>query len=122
MENFVDSDSKFYQNLRESGIKEKGKYATTDKLAGIMKERKLSLSKLGALAKVADSTVGAARAGKRISIKKADQIAETLMVKTNDIFTVCESTEGLADKTVLHHHNAGQYLFPRHKDRCRGGK
>jgi len=94
----------FYQNLREPGIKEKGRYATTDKLAGIMKERRLSLAKLAALAKVADSTVGAARSGKRISTEKAEQIAAALKLRVDDLFIRCDTTDGLADKTVLHHH------------------
>jgi len=37
------------------------------------------------------------------------------MVKTNDIFTVCESTEGLADKTVLHHHNLISVILAKAK-------
>ena len=94
----------FYQNLKEDGIKEKGRYATSDKLASIMKERGLSLGKLAKQANVAPATVATARDGKRISISKGEQIAAALQIKTTDLFVLCESTTGLADKTIRHHH------------------
>jgi len=94
----------FYLNLKEGGIKEKGRFAISDKLAGIMTENKLSACKLATQAKVAQATVRSARDGNRVSIEKAKQIAEALSLKTEDVFSVSESTTGLADRTILHHH------------------
>jgi len=93
-----------YQNLRESGVKEKGRYAVAKGLDDLIKKRKLTKGKVAALAGVAASTVGAACAGNRISIEKAGQIAAALVVPMDSIFEAYNDTSGLAEKTVLHHH------------------
>ena len=53
---------------------------------------------------IAASTVRTARDGNRISIEKATKIASALQVDLKELFQVCESTTGLSDKTILHHH------------------
>jgi integrase len=90
--------------LKEDGIKESGQYATSNKLAGIMKERKLSRGSLALQANVAGATIAVARDSKRIRIGKAEQIAVALQLKTSDVFTLNRKTTGLADRTILHHH------------------
>lgn len=94
----------FYQNLRESGVKEKGRWAVSTALDAVMLERKLTRDRLAKLAGVAPSTVGVARKGQRISVEKAKEIARALEMNSDDIFQICASTSGLSDKTVLHHH------------------
>ncbi|MFV0518494.1 MAG: tyrosine-type recombinase/integrase [Aminipila sp.] len=94
----------FYQNLREAGVKEKGRWAVSTGLDALMTERKLTRDRVSKLAGIAPSTVGVARKGDRISIEKAQQIADALELSIEEIFQVCESTSGLSDKTILHHH------------------
>lgn len=94
----------FYQNLREAGVKEKGRYAVASGLAALMTNRKITRDKLSAMAGVAPSTVGVARKGDRISLEKAQQIATALEVEADAIFQVYESTGCLSDKTIHHHH------------------
>ena len=94
----------FYKNLAESGIKDKGRYAVSCGLDELMDERKITRDKLSKLAGVAPVTVGVARRGERISIECAGKIAVALDVPTKQIFTLQESTSGLSDKTILHHH------------------
>lgn len=94
----------FYKNLKESGIKEKGRYATSNKLASILEERNLSKAFVSSEAGIAASTVGVACRGERISIEKANAITAALKLSTNQVFTLCEGTTGLSDKTIHHHH------------------
>lgn len=96
--------NEFYQNLREAGVKEKGRWAVSTALDTLMTERKLTRDKVSKLAGVAPSTVGVARKGNRISVEKAQQIADALEVNVGEIFEICESTSGLSDKTIRHHH------------------
>lgn len=52
---------------KEGGIKDNGRYATTNKLPSIIKERKMSNAGLSKLAGCAASTVGLACRGNRIA-------------------------------------------------------
>jgi integrase len=94
----------FYRNLAEAGINSRGTYAISNKLADIMKERKLSRAGLGKAVGMASATVSAAARGKHISLKKAAEICEGLNLPLNQVFTIYESETGLSDKTILHHH------------------
>lgn len=94
----------FYQNLQESGVKEKGRYAVAKDLAKLMDDRKLTRDAVAKLAGVAPSTVGVARKGQRVTIEKAAQISAAVGVDVKQAFTLAESTSGLSDKTILHHH------------------
>ena len=94
----------FYANMKEDGIKDKGRYAVSCGLDKLMDERNITRDRLSKLANVAPSTVGVARDGKRISIEVAGKIANALDVPVKQIFTVDDSTSGLSDKTILHHH------------------
>ena len=94
----------FYQNLRECGVKEKGRFAVASGLNNLIQKRKLSKGAVARLSGVASATVGAACAGSRISVEKAAQIAAALSVPLDSIFESHESTSGLSEKTVLHHH------------------
>lgn len=94
----------FYKNLREDGVKERGCYAVSSKLAGLLKERKLSRAKAAALTGVSAATIGTANLGRHISIESAGKIAAGLGKKPEELFTIHAETSGLSDKTVLHHH------------------
>lgn len=94
----------FYKNLREKGIKERGSYAVSSKLADVLKEKKVSRIKAGELSGVSAATVGVAAAGKHISIDSARKIAAALNKKPEELFTLYTETTGLSDKSVLHHH------------------
>ena len=95
----------FYKNLAEPGIKEKGCYAVSpQKLEKQRVLKKMTKTALAKAAGVAPATVGSACAGQRISIEKADQIAKAFDVETKALFDVSETSAGLSDKTILHHH------------------
>ncbi|MDL2219384.1 tyrosine-type recombinase/integrase [Ruminococcaceae bacterium OttesenSCG-928-O06] len=94
----------FYKSLAEPGVKNKGQYAVSEKLNDIMGERKLSRGALGKLADIAPSTVSSAAQGKRVSIEKAQAIADVLGADIDTIFTVVKDTEGLSPRTIRHHH------------------
>jgi len=94
----------FYKNLAEDGIKDKGRYAVACGLDGLMKDKNITRDRLSKLARVAPSTVGVARMGKKINVLSAEKIADALDVPIKQIFTMQESTTGLSDKTILHHH------------------
>ncbi|MBS5480797.1 MAG: site-specific integrase [Clostridiales bacterium] len=94
----------FYKNLREKGIKERGSYAVSSRLANVLKEKKISRIKAGELSGVSAATVGVAAAGKHISIDSARKIAAALNKKPEELFTLYTETTGLSDKSVLHHH------------------
>jgi len=95
----------FYKNLAEPGIKEKGCFAfSSDKLEKQRIERKMTKTALSAASGVAFATIHAACAGDRISIEKACQIAKALDMETKTLFELSESTTGLSDTTILHHH------------------
>ena len=94
----------FYKNLREKGIKERGSYAVSSRLANVLKEKKISRIKAGELSGVSAATVGVAAAGKHISIDSARKIAAALNKKPEELFTLYTETTGLSDKSVLHQH------------------
>jgi len=94
----------FYQNLKETGVKEKGRWAIATSLGDVIKARRLSLDKVANMAAIAPATVGTARRGKQISIEKATQIAEALGLDVSHLFQVCDKTTGLSEKTIRHHH------------------
>ena len=94
----------FYANLKEDGIKDKGRYAATCGLDNLMDEKKLTRDRVSKLAGIAPSTVGVARSGKQISIECAKKIAAVFDVPVKRIFTIDDNTCGLSDKTILHHH------------------
>ncbi len=95
----------FYKNLAEPGIKEKGCYAISPKkLEKHRPAKKMTKTALAKAAGIAPATVGSACAGQRISIEKAKQIADALGLETKALFDIVETTTGLADKTIHHHH------------------
>jgi len=94
----------FYANLKEDGINKKGSFAVSNGLGELMKEMALTRDRLSKLAGLAPSTVGVARSGKRISVETAEKIAVALGVSSSQIFTIDYETDGLSDKTILHHH------------------
>lgn len=94
----------FYKNLSEAGINQRGRYAVSDKLNRLMKERKLSRTALGTLAGISAATISAAARGQKVSLETAKKIAAVLQVKTPGLFPLHNDTTGLSDKTILHHH------------------
>jgi integrase len=94
----------FYKNLAEAGMNERDRFAISDKLDKIMKDRGLGRAALGKKAGLSASTVStAARAGK-VNLETAKKICVALNAKMNELFILHEDTSGLSEKTVLHHH------------------
>jgi len=90
----------FYKNLAENGIKNKGRYA----IANDLDKFDISIAKLSKMSGLASATISVARSGQRISIKSAEKIAFALEIPTKQLFTLHENTNGLADRTIFHHH------------------
>ncbi len=93
-----------YRHLAESGMNERDRYAVSDKLDAVMKDRHLSRATLGKLARLSASTVSAAARKQKINPETAKKISDALKLKIDDVFTLHESTLSLSDKTILHHH------------------
>lgn len=94
----------FYKNLREDGIKERGGYAISSKLAPFLKEKALSREKAAKITGVSAATIGTANLGRHISIESAEKIAKAFNMKVEELFIIHSKTTGLSDKTILHHH------------------
>ena len=95
----------FYKNLMEPGIRLGAGIATTKiDLAAWLKQNKKTRAGIAEVAGVAASTVSAAAQGKPIQETKAVAIANAMGKKTNEVFTVEQNMEPLADKTVLAYH------------------
>ena len=94
----------FYKNLKEGGVKTPGTHALSDKLDRIITDRKIKRKDLAALASIAPNAITVARRGGRISIESAEKISAALGMPVRHVFNLNETTSGLSDKTVLHHH------------------
>ena len=95
----------FYKNLAEPGIRIGAGSATARiDLADWIKEHKTSRAAIGEAAGVAASTVSAATLGKPIQEAKAIAIAKAMGMPMDEVFTVEQNTEPLADKTILAYH------------------
>ena len=96
---------KFYNNLRENGIKQVGSYAVAINLRSIMKQQKLTQKKLAELAGVSSTTISSAcKENGHISIESAEKITDALKIPITKVFQVQKETGGLSSKTILHHH------------------
>lgn len=95
---------KFYNNLRENGIKRVGAYASSDKISEILISKSISRKRLAELSGLSSTTVSAACKGERISTESAEKIAEALKMPINQLFNLHTETTGLSSKTLLHHH------------------
>ena len=91
------------KNLGEAGVKQCG-YAEDNGFSNLLSKKKLSYAAVSRLSGVAASTVSAVCNGRHISIEKAQQLAGAFNCKTEDLFKLNISSEGLSDKTILHHH------------------
>jgi len=94
----------FYKNLKEGNINFVGSYATSDKLDRIIAEKKILKKELIILANISEKTLIIARKDEKISIESANKIANALKIPVNQLFELHETTSGLSDKTILHHH------------------
>ncbi|MBR6618522.1 MAG: helix-turn-helix transcriptional regulator [Oscillospiraceae bacterium] len=94
----------FYQNLRESGIKQVGSYAYTIKLEKILKQQDFTREAFAKLCGLSSATISTACKGKHISIASAEKNAAVPGVSVKQIFEIHAETSGLAGKTILHYH------------------
>ena len=95
----------FYKNLTEPGIRLGAGIATAKiDLTAWLKQNKKTRVGIAEAAGVAASTVSAAAQGKPIQETKAEAIAKAMGKKLNDVFTVEQNMEPLADKTILAYH------------------
>ena len=95
---------KFYNNLRENGIKRVGAYASSDKISEILLSKSISRKKLAELSGLSSTTISSACKANRISTESAEKIADALKIPVNQLFNLHTETTGLSSKTILHHH------------------
>lgn len=96
---------KFYNNLRENGVKKIGSYAIAKGLKDIMKTKGVSRNELSELAGISVATItSACREGNHVSIETAEKISAALRIPVKKLFELHEETTGLSSKTILHHH------------------
>jgi integrase len=94
----------FYKNLSEAGVKQTTPRAVTQKLADLIKEKKITKVSLAATSGVSTTTISTACKGKNINLSCAEKIAFALDMDTKSIFTTIHEKETLSDKTILYHH------------------
>lgn len=95
----------FYQNLRESGIRQSGAKARAKiDIAAWLKRKKLSRAEIARRAGLSASTVSTAVSGDSVSCETAEAIAQAMGVKLESVFIVAKNTDPLSEKTVLEHH------------------
>lgn len=95
---------KFYNNLRENGIKRVGAYASSDKISEILLSKSISRKKLAELSGLSSTTISSACKANRISTESVEKIADALKIPVNQLFNLHTETTGLSSKTILHHH------------------
>lgn len=93
----------FYKNLAEAGMNRRDRHAVSEKLAGLMEERKISRGALGKLAGISPATASAAARGQPVNVSTAEKISTALEQSVKELFTLQEGG-GLSEKTILHHH------------------
>ena len=97
--------SQFYSNLREKGISQRGKYASSSKLGKLIEELGLTKAEVARKAGVSATTVSTAcKKDRKISIEAAEKISCALDMPVEKVFSVHTDTNGYSSKTVLHHH------------------
>jgi len=79
---------KFYKNLAEAGVNDRGNYVVSDKLGGILKKRKLSRASVAKAAGISAATVGAAARCGHISPPKGTAICRALNLPLDKVFAV----------------------------------
>ena len=94
----------FYKNLAEDGIKKVEPSAVSDKLPGLLKEKKLTRAAMSETAGVSAVTVTAVCQGKSVKLETAKKIAAALDMDVSKLFKVTEKHEALADKTLRHYY------------------
>ena len=94
----------FEAQLLESGAKQNGGYAIDNGFSDMLKEKGLSKAEAARRSGVPASTISAVCNGKHIQISNADKLAAAFGTPAEKLFEIHNASEGLSDKTVLHHH------------------
>lgn len=96
--------TQFYNNLKESGIREDVKYKSKINFREFMDSHSLTKSKLSEQSDVSVYSIGSVIAGDNVNYETALKISDSLNMKLEDIFTPADDTKTLSDKTVHHYH------------------
>lgn len=94
----------FYANLAEKGVRTGTDKAHTDSLTPLLKEKKLSNTKLAALAGLSESTVSATARGKQVSLATATAIARAFRKRVDELFVIESNITPLSGKTISQYH------------------
>lgn len=93
----------FEEQLRRAGAK-KGGYAVDKSFTTLISELQISKAEAARRSGVGAATISAVCCGKHFSIDTANKIATAFKHEPSELFDIHELLEGLADKTILHHH------------------
>lgn len=94
----------FEAQLLEAGAKQSGSYAIDNGFADMLKIKRLSKAEAARRSGVAASTISAACNGNHIQINIAEKLATIFGMTAEKLFELHKVSEGLSDKSVLHHH------------------
>jgi len=100
----ADHLKKFYANLREDGMNQRGRYAVSDCLDKIRKTNKLTIDALALQAGISSATASAACKGTHVSVVSANKIAIALSADTDKLFKIERGQEKLSDVCIKQHH------------------
>lgn len=95
----------FYNNLKDTGIREDIKYKLIKDIRPIMREKSLSQSTLARLSDMGVSTVRSAVNGNNVSKRTAEKICEALGVRMKEYFTAAEEPKPLSNSTIQFYHH-----------------
>lgn len=95
----------FYKNLAEEGVREDIKYKANCDLRALIKEKKLTLSKVSDMAGLGSRTLTVAVSGQNITKNSAAAIAEALCEPLDSLFIATDEGKTLSSSTVHYYHN-----------------
>lgn len=95
----------FYKNLAEEGVREDIKYKASCDLRALIKDKKLTLSKVADMAGLGGRTLTVAVGGQNITKKSAVAIAEALCEPLDSLFIATDEGKTLSSSTVHYYHN-----------------
>lgn len=103
----------FYQNLQESGIRNRTTAVCKIDLQAQIGTQRGALTAFSRKAGVSRATINQALAGKPINKESADAIAQAVKMKTSKVFTLTTHSDPLAPASVISYHRTLSSILGR---------
>lgn len=101
----------FYKNLEEPGVRDDIKYKPLISFRDLLKEKKLTQTKVAKTAGVSVAVLKSCIAGKNITADSAKKVAEALEMDFKKLFTPVDADKRLAPNTILYYHRLLSSMF-----------